>query len=741
MSISVNQQAKVFHLQTAHSSYIFHVMANGDLGQLYFGRKIHVKDHYDNLAKRERREAMVAWGNDVDDFQPDNLKTEYAAFGRGDFRDPAYQIAAENGSRISELAYAGYHIDEGKARLSELPSAFGQPSEGVQTLTIDLADPLTGLQASLHYSVFEQEDVIVRSTTFSNLSDNKIILRRAMSAQLDLPDSRFQMISFAGSWARERQEVKNALNPGIQSVGSLRTASSHQENPFIMLARPETTEDTGDVFAFNLIYSGNFLDQVEVNHYDLTRVLIGIHPEEFAWTLDPNESFQTPEAVLSFSKQGFNQLSQQLTNFYANHLVNPRFAKQSRPILVNNWEATYFDFNEDKLLAIAKKAAELGIELFVLDDGWFGHRDDDHTSLGDWFVDKKKLPQGLPHLADAVHGLGLKFGLWFEPEMISMASELYKKHPDWLIASPKRQPIAGRNQYVLDFTRNEIVDAVFQMMAQRIEESHLDYVKWDMNRYITDMFGSQLPADRQLEMAHRYILGVYHLYQRLIDRFPDVLFESCASGGGRFDLGMMYYAPQAWTSDNTDALSRIQIQYGTSYGYAPSMMGAHVSDVPNYQTGRITPLSTRGRVAYFGDLGYELDITKLSEKEQQEIKKQVAFYKRHRQLFQFGTFYRLQSPFAGDKNVASWEVVNADRTLAIAARYQFLNRPNPAYLRLYFKGLSPDRLYRINGSEETFFGDELEDAGYAVDQILDINQPMTASADFSAHLFIAQAVE
>ncbi len=736
MSVNISEDGKFFHLQTKHSSYIFHVMENDELGQLYFGKRIHSQNSYGNLAKKERREAMVSWTTTADDFQPDNLKQEYASFGKGDFRDPAYQVTAENGSRISELHYESYQLEKGKNRLSDLPSAFGKASDGVETLEIFLRDSLLDLKVILKYSVFPNEDVITKSVEFINLGQQHLTLNRALSSQLDLPDDQYDLISFSGSWARERHEVVDRLKSGVQSISSLRTASSHQHNPFVMLARPDATEDQGDVFGFNLIYSGNFLDQVEVSSYSSTRVLQGINPEEFAWEVKPDDHFQTPEAVLSFSGQGKNQLSQQMGDFYEKHLVNPRFANQQRPVLVNNWEATYFDFDENKLIAIAKKAAELGIELFVLDDGWFGHRDDDTSSLGDWFVDQNKLPQGLAHLSNQVHQLGLKFGLWFEPEMISIDSKLYEQHPEWMIAAPGRTPTPGRNQFVLDFTRDEVIDYIFDMMSARIEESKLDYIKWDMNRYITDMFSSNLSRSNQLEMSHRYILGVYKLYQRLIDRFPEVLFESCASGGGRFDLGLMYYAPQAWTSDDTDAVERILIQYGTSYGYPLSMMGAHVSDVPNYQTGRVTSFASRGQVAYFGDLGYELDITKLSEKDQSEIQKQVAFYKKYRQIFQFGNFYRLQSPFAGDHNVASWMVVNQDKTTAIAARYQILNRPNPSYLRIYFKGLDAAKAYRVDNSEEIFYGDELMNAGFFVDQILNINQPIQGSADFSSQLFV-----
>lgn len=510
----------------------------------------------------------------------------------------------------------------------------------------------------LNYSIFPLQDIIVKSVKFTNPSSEKLVLNRALSSQLDLPDSNYDLIQFSGTWARERHLYRNQLRPGIQSISSLRTSSSHQQNPFMMLARPQTTDEQGDVFGFNLVYSGNFLDSVEVDQYDTSRILTGINPDEFGWNLAPQTSFQTPEAILSYTTEGMNQLSQQMADFYSQHLVNPRFTHEDRPILINNWEATYFDFNEAKLMTIVNQAHQLGIEMFVLDDGWFGHRDDDTTSLGDWFVDKKKFPNGIEHFSQQVHDLGMKFGLWFEPEMISIDSDLYQKHPEWMIHDPKSTPTPGRHQFVLDMTRPEVIDYLYDLMSHMIESANLDYIKWDMNRHITEMFSSELTSDQQLEMPHRYILGVYQLYDRLTKAYPNVLVESCASGGGRFDLGLMYYAPQAWTSDDTDAAERMLIQFGTSYGYPQSMMGAHVSAVPNDQMGRITSLKTRGAVAFFGDFGYELDITKMAPEELDQIKDQVAFYKQYRHLFQFGKFYRIDSPFVGSGNVISWQVVS-----------------------------------------------------------------------------------
>ena len=737
MSIQVNASNRLFHLQTKHTSYVFHVIEDGSLGQLYYGPKIPFKDDYANLNTREEHDCTNTRTDEDVEFQAELLKQEYAGLGKGDYRYPAFQITYPNGSRTSEFQYRDYEIKDGKERLEKLPSTFADDSNDSQTLTVKLMDG--DLELQLHYTVFADEDVIVRSTTFVN-HGKTVFLNRALSAQLDLPDANYDFIQFAGSWSRERHLHRSHLRPGTQSISSLRTASSHQENPFFMLARPHTDNNQGAVFGFNFVYSGNFLDSVEVDQFDTTRVLIGINPDEFGWKLNSGDSFQTPEVIFSYTDNGFNALSQQLGAFYAQHLINPHFAHQERPILINNWEATFMDFTEDKLMPIVERAKELGIEMFVLDDGWFGHRDDDRSSLGDWFVDEKKFNHGIAGFAKRVHDLDMKFGLWFEPEMISIDSKLYQTHPEWMIKTPGRGQTPGRHQFVLDMSRQEVVDYLFGLMSHIIQDAKLDYIKWDMNRNITEMYGADLPADQQLEFSHRYILGVYDLYDRLTKAFPDVLFESCASGGGRFDLGMMYYAPQAWCSDDTDAVERIKIQDGTSYGYTPSMWGAHVSAVPNDQVGRLTSIDMRAKVAYFGAFGYELDVTELSDEEQATIKQQVAFYKQYRKLFQFGTFYRLETPDTSD-NVYGWETVSHDKQTAIGMRYQILNGANPAYIRYYFKGLDPERRYTVNDGSEVFSGAELMNAGYFVPRVMNRLQSPKVPSDFHADMFIVKAVD
>ncbi|WP_283596045.1 alpha-galactosidase [Limosilactobacillus vaginalis] len=738
MSVHVNEEHKLFHLQTANTSYIFQILENGGAGQLYYGAKIPVKAAYTNLASREEHDCTNTLTVDQSDFQLELIKQEYAGLGKGDYRYPAYQITYPNGSRTSEFEYTGYEVADGKERLKNMPSAFDDQGDDSQTLTVTFKDELANLVLQLHYTVFEKEDVIVRSATFINHGQEAVTLDRALSLQLDLPDHDYDMLQFSGSWARERHLIRTPLRSGIQSIGSLRVASSHQQNPFFALARPHTDNHQGSAFGFNFIYSGNFIDSVEVDQFDTTRVLVGINPDDFGWKLANGESFQTPEAVMTYTSDGLNQMSQQLGAFYQDHLINQHFAHQDRPILINNWEATFMDFNEAKLMKIVDQADKLGIEMFVLDDGWFGHRDDDKSSLGDWFVDQKKFSNGISGFADRVHDKGMKFGLWFEPEMISIDSKLYEKHPDWMIATPGRQGTPARNQYVLDMTRQEVVDYLFEHMSAIIKQTKLDYIKWDMNRNITEMYGAKLPADQQLEFPHRYILGVYQLYARLTEAFPKVLFESCASGGGRFDLGMMYYAPQAWCSDDTDAVERIKIQDGTSYGYTQNMWGAHVSAVPNDQVGRLTSLDTRAAVAYFGDFGYELDITKMAADELATIKKQVAFYKQYRHLFQFGKFYRLDNPDTNNDNVYGWQVVNEDRSEAILTRFQILNGANPAYIRVYFTGLDPEATYTVNDGKERFSGAELMNAGYFVPRIMDRTKPEKDPSDFSSRLFIAK---
>ena len=556
---------------------------------------------------------------------------------------------------------------------------------------------------------------------------------------MDLPDYDYEWIQFSGAWSRERHEKVRKLEQGIQSVGSRRGHSSHEHNPFVILKRPTADEFQGEAIGFSLVYSGNFLAQAEVDTHGSTRMLMGIHPDGFDWKLEKGESFQTPEAVMVYTDKGLNHLSQTFHKLYQRRLARGYWRDKARPILINNWEATYFDFTEERIVEIAEKAKECGVELFVLDDGWFGQRSSDKAGLGDWVANRERLPQGIEGLAERISSLGMKFGLWFEPEMVNKDSDLYRAHPDWILQVPGRTNSHGRFQHVLDFSRKEVVDAIYEMMSKILGNAKISYVKWDMNRSITECFSAALPADRQGEVFHRYILGVYDLYERLTSRFPEILFESCASGGARFDPGILYYAPQGWTSDDTDAVERLKIQYGTSYCYPISSMGSHVSVSPNHQLNRETPLYTRANVAYFGTFGYELDLNKLTEEEQEEVKKQIAFMKEYRELFQFGTFYRLSSPF--ENNVTAWMSVSEDKKTAIVGWYRVLNPVNGSYTRLKLCGLLEDAEYTVEGQKGTFFGDELMNLGILTSDATsgEAQEGQFKGCDFDSRLYILKA--
>jgi alpha-galactosidase len=736
-TVTVGDDGKLFQLGTDHLSYIFRVLANGELEHLYFGPRIHDLDRVPEVFAHEERKVTPTWDVQGEKVQPELLAFEYPAVGHGDFRTPAYEIAQTNGSRTSEFRYDGFRIDPGKHRLNGLPSSFDDDGDDAQTLVVSLRDQLIDCVIELRYTVFPHEDVLVRSTKVTNLGQSPVTVESSASLSLDLPDSTYDFIQLSGAWARENRLFRSRLHSGIQEIHSTRGASSHQHNPFLMLASPTTTERTGTVIGVNLIYSGNFRDRIEVDHYGTTRLQVGIHPDGFAWTLDPQASFQTPEAVLSMGLEGFNSLSENLSTFITRHVVNPRFSHSPRPIVINNWEATYFDFDQPKLLDIATRAKDLGIELFVLDDGWFGHRDDATTSLGDWVPYSAKLPDGVDGLSKDIHDLGLQFGLWFEPEMVSMDSHLQRTHPDWLIGAPGRSLTMQRSQYVLDMSNSKVVDYLYDEMASLIRSARIDYIKWDMNRNITEAFGRTLPAERQGEFLHRYILGVYDLYARLTTEFPDVLFESCASGGGRFDLGMMYYAPQAWTSDDTDAVERALTQFATSYGYPQSTMGAHVSEVPNHETGRVTSLDTRGNIAFFGDLGYELDISTADEEDLDGIGRQIGWYKRYRSLLQYGKLSRLISPYEGDGNTMAWQIAAPDGSVTIMSCLNILSRPNPPVQRIRLADLEPTGQYAISGKEGIYFGDELMNVGVPIPQAFN---PIThkGSGDFTTHLLVIE---
>ena len=738
MPITYNEQSREFHLYNNKISYLIKILANEQLGQLYFGKRIPNRKNHDYLVENTYRPVTSYVFDDDYSFSLGNVKQEYPAYGTTDQRRPALDIKQPNGSRITDFKYVSHKIYAGKRKLTGLPATYVENESEATTLEINLYDELIQVTLCLQYTIFENSAAIARSVKFSNDSDQKYQLKTALSLNLDLPDANYEWLQFSGAWGRERYLHKTPLRPGIQAINSARGASSHMQNPFVILKRPFTTEEQDEALGVSFVYSGNFLAQAEVDEYSVTRLQIGIDPFQFSWCLKPNETFQTPEAILAYTSEGLNQLSQTFQKLYTTRLARGYWRDKERPILINNWEATYFDFTEEKLLSIAKKAKELGIELFVLDDGWFGERTKETAGLGDWYVNRNRLKNGISGLSRKIHDLGMMFGLWLEPEMVNKDSDLYRKHPDYIIETPKRHASHGRKQYVLDFSRKEVVDNIYEQLVKILDEDEIDYIKWDMNRNITECYSIAYPPEQQGEIMHRYILGVYNLYERLIERYPKILFESCASGGGRFDAGMLYYAPQAWTSDDSDAIERLKIQYGTSFGYPQSMMGAHVSASPNEQLGRNTPLKIRGDVAFFGAFGYELDLDKLSSTELASIKKQIELMKKYRSIFQYGTFYRLKSPFEG--NIVSWMVVSEDKSQAIVGYYKILNDVNCEYRRLYLPGLEADTLYNVQ--EElgsylgNFTGDELANIGLVTtDASAGQNQETT---DFYSKLFILE---
>ena len=709
MSIIFNEESKEFHLFNNNISYIIKILRNNQLGQLYFGKKIHQRGSYDYLLENAYRPMSAYVYEREYGFSLEHIKQEYPSYGTTDFKYPAYEILQKNGSRITNFEYVSHKIYSGKPKLKGLPATYIEDSSEADTLEITLFDSVINAELVLIYTIFNNESVIARSCRFINKGKENLELTNAMSMCLDLPDCNYEWIQLSGAWAREREVKHRKLEQGIQAVSSARGNSSHNHNPFIALKRPNADEFQGEALGFSLVYSGNFLAQVEVDTYDVSRVLMGINPFGFTWHLGEGEEFQTPEAVMVYSDKGMNGVSQTYHKLYRTRLARGEWRDKVRPILINNWEATYFDFTEDILVDIAKTAKEDGIELFVLDDGWFGTRCSDTSGLGDWYANTNRLPNGISGLSKKIEGLGMKFGLWFELEMVNKDSDLYRNHPEWVIKTPNRSVSHGRNQYVIDFSNPEVVDYIYQMVDKILTESNISYIKWDMNRSITECYSAFLPAHRQGEVFHRYILGVYDLYERLINKHPYILFESCASGGGRFDAGMMYYAPQCWTSDDSDAVERIKIQYGTSYAYPISSMGAHVSITPNHQLFRNTPLETRGNVAYFGAFGYELDLTKLSEEEHEIIKKQVEFVKEYRELIQKGTFFRLQSPF--ENNISAWMIVSEDKKEAIVAYFKVLNDVNCPLRRMKLHGLDENLVYSIKGTNNVHYGSELMNLG------------------------------
>lgn len=655
MGIIYCEKDRIFTLQTKNTTYQMQVDRYGFLLHLYYGKKTdtcmdYLLTYYDRGFSGNPYDA----GEDRT-YSMDTLPQEFPCYGNGDFRSTAFAVENADGSMSCDLRYKSHKIFDGKYNLEGLPAVYASEEEA-QTLEILMEDPVTGVKVVLLYGVLPAQDIITRSVSVKNESSGKIYLNKIESASLDFLYGDYEILTFYGRHAMERNVQRVPVVHGTQKIGSVRGTSSHQYNPMMILAEKETTEDKGNCYAMSFVYSGCFQGEVLKDQLNQTRMMLGLQEEAFRYPLETGEMFQAPEVILSYSSEGMNRLSQNLHHCIRQHICRGKYKEEIRPILINSWEAAYFDFTGDTIYELAKAAKEVNIDMLVMDDGWFGKRDDDNSGLGDWFVNEKKLGGTLGNLIKRINDLGVKFGIWIEPEMVSEDSDLYRKHPDWALTVPGRNPVRSRNQLVLDFSRKEVVDEIYDQICKVLDQGNIEYVKWDMNRSLMDVYSS-VTRD-QGRVLHDYVLGLYDFLERLVQRYPNLLIEGCSGGGGRFDAGMMYYTPQIWCSDNTDAIDRLRIQYGTSFGYPVSVVGSHVSAVPNHQTGRKTPLHTRGVVAMSGTFGYELNLMKLSEEEKQEIREQIAEYKSYAPIIQNGLYYRLSNPTT--EEICAWEFVHTD---------------------------------------------------------------------------------
>ena len=709
MSVTFNEEKKIFRLDTEKSTYVMGVSPEGFLGHIYYGDRLFMEaDNY--LLRMEEPPYTPSVNKREKSAFLDFFPMEYPTGGIGDYRESCLNIRNAAGNMGCELHYTGHEIYKGKKGLKGLPASFATEDEA-ETLEITLKDADLDLEVVLSYTAFEKENVITRSVRVQNQGKEDLRIEKILSACLDMDNENFSMLSLHGTWARERHIQTGELHYGKQVISSARGESSHQEHPFSALVTNGTEQENGKVYAMHFVYSGNFMAETELCQFDNLRMTMGINPEEFSWLLTPGEEFQAPEVVIVYSGNGLGAMTRSYHDFYRNHLIRSKFKYEKRPILINNWEATYFDFNTDKLLDIAREAKKCGIEMLVMDDGWFGKRNSDNCSLGDWKVNEEKITGGLKHLVDEVNKIGLQFGIWFEPEMISPDSDLYRAHPDWAIQIQGREATQSRNQYVLDFSRPEVRDYAYECVASVLRSANIAYVKWDMNRQLSDLGSSYLPKERQQELFHRYVLGVYELQERLVTEFPDLLLENCSGGGARFDPGMLYYSPQIWCSDNTDAVERLMIQEGSALIYPLSVIGAHVSDCPNHSVGRVTPFETRGHVALAGTFGYELDITKIPEEDRALIPEQTATYNKYRHLIQQGEYYRIAS-YRENHKYDCWALSSQDKKEVLVTYVQVLGVPNSHSRKVFLRGFDPKVTYRLEGTEETYTGEMLMKGGF-----------------------------
>ncbi|MBO0452301.1 alpha-galactosidase [Candidatus Enterococcus murrayae] len=707
--IYFDEQTGIFHLQGRKTSYLIQKNQQNHLFHLFWGSRL-AKRFPDYLLKEIKRASYLADTDHIKEYKLERLPQEYPAFGNSDLRKPAFQLSYKNGTNISDFRYDSHEILAGKPTLTGLPSL--RDSKGCETLVIHLMDSVQKVKMRLFYTLYQEADVITRHTELENYGECDVEINQMNSACVELPTMDVELLHLSGRWAHEAGIQRTALSQLNYRIESLRGGSSHEHNPFIALVEKETNEQFGKAYSMNLVYSGNFEATVDVDQQEAVRMQIGINSTTFGWNLNPEATFVTPEAVLVFSDQGLQELSHKYHNIYQNHLLAPQFAQKERPIVVNSWEASYFDLKEENLLQLAQSSKDLGVEMFVLDDGWFGKRDDTSSSLGDWFVDQHKFPAGLSAFIEKIKKLGLAFGIWVEPEMISEDSELYRAHPDWCVEVPGRLKSYSRGQWVLDLANHEVQDYLIDTMSALFREYAIDYVKWDWNRSITEAGSNVLLAAQQKEFYHRYVLGLYRVVGTLTERFPAILFENCAGGGGRNDPGMLYYMPQSWASDDTDAIERLSIQEGTSLIYPPITMGCHVSQVPNHQIGRVTPLETRGIVAMQGNFGYEMDLSKLSPVERLKIKEQIAQYKKIRETVQLGKFYRLST--SEKSNAKAWQYSKDSQI--VVSYVQVQARPNFASKRLRLVDLVSKGLYELPNGEKRY-GDELMMFGLAIDPV------------------------
>ena len=749
------EKEPLFVLDTAHTTYAMKVLPSGHIEHLYYGRKIHL-DNEDGLAEHLEFPAgcTAVPSKETGNFTLEDVRLEMSSYGKGDVREPFIGIINSDGSRTSDFLYVSHAQSKGRAVADEaeddLPRSYGEDAE---ILTVSLFDSENSLALDLVYTVYPSCDIITRYSVVRNAGDSSVTISRIMSTQIDFDPGDYVFTTFTGAWAREMKKTDMSVRTAKLVNSSVTGSSSSRANPFVMISKRGTTEDYGDCWGFNLVYSGNHYESVERTPHGKVRFISGINPEGFSWKLSKGDSFESPEAVMTFSSSGFNGQSGQMHDFVSGHILRGSWKERLRPVLLNSWEAAYFDISESKLLRLARKAKSVGIELFVMDDGWFGKRDNDSCSLGDWYPNKKKLPHGIKGLCDKVKALGLDFGIWVEPEMVNEDSDLFRAHPDWAVKIPGKKHSTGRNQMILDFTRKDVQDYIIESMRSVFSSADISYVKWDMNRIFTDVFSQALPADRQGEVFHRYILGVYRVMRTLTKEFPNILFEGCASGGNRFDLGILSFFPQIWASDDTDAVARVEIQNGYSYGYPMSCVTAHVSDVPNHQTLRRTPLETRFNVAAFSTLGYECNLCDMSKSDLAAIKAQIEFYKKHREVLQHGRFYRGSSlndtaSADGDTlgssgfsvldslsgNDITWTVVSPDRKKALTMTMRLLTHPNTKWRIIYPKGIEEGFKYRFSGRKLDF---DIRNFGGLVNHVA----PFHVKQDSFMHAMISKYVK